>query len=367
MALRERFMRRAIQLARRGRGRVEPNPMVGAVVVRGDRPVGEGWHQHFGGPHAEINALTQAGEAARGADLYVTLEPCCVYGKTPPCTDAIIAADVARVITGIPDPTQGDAVDVLRQRGIDVVQGCLQSECEKLAAPFVKLHLRHRPYVTAKWAMTSDGKVATHTRDARWISSEASRRVAHRLRHSSDAVMVGIATVLIDDPLLTCRLPGGRSPRRVVLDSRARLPLTSRLVRTAAEAPLWVFCKGADASRTAALRSAGCKVFDIGRRHEQSTMDAALAILAEARLTHVLIEGGTRVLTSAFEEQAVDEVRVFVAPKLIGGEDAPSPLGGRGVAKMAEAIELVDTHWQAVGGDALLEARVRYPQPRSES
>ena len=356
-----RYMRRAIELAKLGRGRVEPNPMVGAVVVKEGRVVGEGWHERFGGPHAEVNALRQAGPNADDADLYVTLEPCRKHGKTPPCADAIIAAGVARVIVGSADPTQQLGPGSLRQAGVELAEGFMRPECDRLVAPFMKLRLRRRPYVTAKWAMTADGRIATRSRDSRWISGEASRRIAHELRDLSDAVIIGVRTALADDPLLTCRLSDGRNPRRVVLDRKARLPLDSRLARTADEAPVWVLCNDADADRVEALRNRGCEVIDIKDRDEKSDLDAALAVLAERELTHVLIEGGAGVLTAAFEDQAVDEVRVFVAPKLVGGEAALSPIGGAGVDVMSSAIRLVEPRWRTVEPDALLEAFVEYP------
>jgi len=356
----ERFMRRAMELALRGRGRVEPNPMVGAVVVRDGAVVGEGWHQVLGGPHAEIEALRPAGPAARGADVYVTLEPCCRHGKTPPCSDALIAAGVRRVIFGAPDPTQGGASSQLRDAGIEVVAGFLRAECEDIAAPFFKLRLRKRPWVTAKWAMTADGRIATYTGDSRWISGERSRQMAHEMRGLSDAVLIGIGTALADDPLLTCRLPGGRNPRRVVLDRAARLPLTSQLVRTVAQAPVWVLCHGAPPGRVQALSQAGCQVHDLAGRPEPGFLDAALAFLASHDLTHVLIEGGAKVLASAFESRAVDEVRVFIAPKIVGGQGAVGPVAGQGAAHMRDAIQLAQARWTFVDSDALLQARVEY-------
>jgi len=356
----ERFMRRAMELAARGRGRVEPNPMVGAVAARDGAAVGEGWHQVFGGPHAEIEALRAAGQAARGADVYVTLEPCCRHGKTPPCSDALIAAGVRRVVFGAPDPTQGGAAGQLRAAGIEVVGGFLRAECEEIAAPFFKLRLRKRPWVTAKWAMTADGRIATRTGDSRWISGESSRRQVHEMRRLSDAVLIGVGTALADDPLLTCRLPEGRNPRRVVLDSGARLPLHSQLVRTAALAPVWVLCRGADPGRVEALRKAGCQVHDLAGQPEPDPFDAALAFLASQQLTHVLIEGGARVLAAAFECRAVDEVRVFVAPKIVGGQAAVGPVAGLGAQFMRDAIQLARVRWAFSDSDALLEARVEY-------
>ena len=357
----ESFMRQAIGLALRGRGRVEPNPMVGAVLVREGRVVGKGLHERFGGAHAEVNALDQAGEAARGADLYVTLDPCCRHGKQPPCVDAILAAGVGRAIIGAADPTQGEAAGILRRGGVEVIQGFLRDECDAVVAPFIKLRTRGRPWVTAKWAMTADGRIATRTGDSRWISGPASRRKAHELRALSDAIIIGVGTALADDPLLTCRIPGGRNPMRVALDRQARLPLESRLVRTTDEAPVCVFVKRPPEARARALRAAGCEVIDLAERDEEPDFDAALAALGERDITHALVEGGARVLAAAFQARSVDEVRVFIAPKIVGGDDAPGPVAGAGVELMAGAIALTSPRWSVIDGDALLEARVAYP------
>ena len=354
----ERLMRQAAALALRGRGRVEPNPTVGAVVAREGLVIAEGWHERFGEAHAEVNALRAAGEAARGADLYVSLEPCCRHGKQPPCVDAILGAGVARVFIGSPDPTQAQAPARLRAAGVEVVEGILREECDRVVAPFVKLRLHGRPYVTAKWAMTADGRIATRTGDARWISSEGSRRKAHELRDLSDVVLVGIGTALADDPLLTCRLPGGRDPVRAILDHRARLPLDSQLVRTTGEAPVWVFVENPPAARAEALREAGCVVLDLAGRDEPNGFDRAMAAIAERERTHVLVEGGATVLTAAFESRSVDEVCVFIAPKLVGGEGAPPPVLGHGAATMSEAIHLTSPRWSVIDGDAILEAGV---------
>ncbi len=237
------WMTRALELAERGRGYVEPNPLVGAVVVRDGRMVGEGWHQRYGEAHAEVNALAAAGEAARGATLYVTLEPCCHHGKTPPCTDAILQAGVARVVAAMTDPfpeVAGKGLSILQAAGVTVVVGLGEKEARRLNAPYLKLLTTGRPYIHAKWAMMLDGKIATRTGDSKWISGEESRRRVHELRGRMDGIIVGIGTALADDPLLTVRPPGARVPTRIILDSHARLSPHSRLVQTAKEAPVMV-------------------------------------------------------------------------------------------------------------------------------
>src|SRR5229473_850735 len=239
----EKWMARALELAEKGRGYVEPNPLVGAVIVHDGKVVGEGWHESFGKPHAEINALAKAGEAARGAALYVTLEPCCHHGKTPPCTEAILRAGVLRVVAAMKDPfpaVAGQGVARLRQAGVVLEMGLMENEARRLNAPYLKLISTGRPYVHAKWAMTLDGKIATRTGDSKWISGEMSRRHTHELRGRMDAIIVGIGTVLADNPSLTVRPPGPRVPVRVVLDSRGRLPESCQLAMTARETPVLV-------------------------------------------------------------------------------------------------------------------------------
>src|ERR1043165_4425203 len=243
MASDSSFMLRAIDLARRGQGHVEPNPMVGCVIVQGEEVVGEGWHKLFGSPHAEVHALNAAGERARGATMYVTLEPCCHQGKTPPCTDAIVAAGISRVVAAIEDSfpqVAGRGAAILREAGIAVEFGACAAEARRQNAPYLHLLRTGQPYVHAKWAMSLDGKIATRTGASRWISNKASQQRTHLLRGRMDAIIVGIGTALADDPLLTARPPGPRAPCRVVLDSRARLPLMSQLVRTAREVPTLV-------------------------------------------------------------------------------------------------------------------------------
>jgi diaminohydroxyphosphoribosylaminopyrimidine deaminase/5-amino-6-(5-phosphoribosylamino)uracil reductase len=328
------WMAQALALAERGRGYVEPNPLVGAVVVRDGRLVGEGWHRRYGEAHAEINALAVAGEAARGATLYVTLEPCCHFGKTPPCTDAIIRAGITRVVAAMGDPfprVAGKGAELLRQAGIAVEVGLCGGEAYWLNRAYAKLLGSGRPYVHAKWAMTLDGKIATRTGDSKWISNEASRRRVHELRGRMDAIVVGVGTVLADDPLLTARPPGPRWPVRVVLDHRGRTPTTSKLAQSAGEIPTWIVTDGEPAPQLAAL---GCTVLNL------PNVDALLDEMGRRRMTNVLVEGGPEVLGSFFDATAIDEFHVFIAPRLAGGAGAKSPIGGRGVEFMKEALPL---------------------------
>jgi diaminohydroxyphosphoribosylaminopyrimidine deaminase/5-amino-6-(5-phosphoribosylamino)uracil reductase len=382
-------MQRALELAVQGEGHVEPNPMVGCVIARGAEIIGEGWHRRFGGPHAEVEALTVAGSRASGSTMYVTLEPCCHHGKTPPCSQAVIHSGIARVVVAQEDPfaeVQGQGLREMRQAGIEVEVGLLQPQAEALNAPYLKLIRRGQPWIIAKWAMTLDGKIATHTGSSRWISSESSREVVQFLRARVDGIMVGSGTALADDPLLRARprpttqgafvhpveIP--RQAVRIVLDRRGRLPLSSQLVRTTGAAPLIVVTsKDASSASIASLREAGCEVLVLAAHADPgeesaagqgpaAQLDELLSSLGTRRMTNVLVEGGGRLLGSLFDAGHVDEVHVFIAPKLIGGDKAPSPLAGAGIAQMADALELESVEQIPVGNDFYIRGRVRHKE-----
>ena len=367
----DRFMSRALELAEQGRGAVEPNPMVGCVIVRDGEIVGEGFHQRFGGPHAEIEALQslesfpKTGErasargatvtSARGAAAYVTLEPCCHQGKTGPCTTALIDAGVARVIVGCQDPNPqvaGQGVAALQAAGIDVVESSLQTEAKQLIAPFTKLLSIGRPWVIAKWAMTLDGKLATHTGSSQWISGESSRAVVHRLRGQVDAILVGRGTAEADDPLLTARPPGPRTATRIVLDSNGVLSSKSKLVQSVADTPLLVATtETATATNRQRLEASGAEVLMLASETRSEQMAELLDELGRRQMTNLLVEGGSEVLGTLLDMQAIDEVHAFVAPKLIGGVKAPSPIAGTGIESMTTAIQLERMQIEALGND----------------
>ncbi len=353
----ESLMRRAIELARRGEGRVEPNPMVGAVVASAaGELVGEGWHESFGGPHAEVVALAAAGAAAMGATLYVTLEPCCHHGKTPPCTDAIIAAGVARVVVAAGDPfpaVAGAGIAALRTAGITVETGLCKAEAVRLTAPFRTLVTRGRPWVIAKWAASLDGRLAAAPGGDRWISSPESRAIVHELRGRVDGVLVGIGTAMADDPLLTTRPEGHRRAVRIVLDSTARLPLASRLVRSAGDWPLLVAVgPAAEAARIEALRAAGCEVWKAAAADPGERLEALLAELGRRRLTNLLIEGGGAVLACCFDRGLVDEVHAFTAARILGEP-------GDSLPRLPEPPPLEVEEILHPGGDLLVRGLVR--------
>lgn len=357
------FMRRALELARQGQGAVEPNPMVGCVVVQNGRVVGEGYHQAFGGPHAEVHALAAAGESARGATLYVSLEPCCHYGQTPPCTEAIRAAGIARVVAAMRDPfplVDGQGIADLKAAGIDVEFGLCEAEARDLNAPFLKLITQSCPWFIAKWAMTLDGRVATRAGDSKWISNEQSRAIVHKLRGRVDGIMVGRGTALADDPLLTARPPGVRIPLRIVLDTQAQLPLDCQLVRTAREYDTLVAVSiEADRGRCHALATAGCEVFALAAGTPEERLQELVEELAGRQLTNILVEGGPTLLGSMFDADLIDEVHAFIAPKLVGGVFAKSPLAGAGRSLMDEAARLRNVAVQQVGDDVYLSGRVQ--------
>jgi diaminohydroxyphosphoribosylaminopyrimidine deaminase/5-amino-6-(5-phosphoribosylamino)uracil reductase len=357
----EPWMRRALELAERGRGAVEPNPLVGAVLLREGRIVGEGWHQRFGQAHAEIHALAQAGEAARGATLYITLEPCCHHGKTPPCTDAILRAGVARVVAALEDPfpqVSGQGAAQLRAAGVTVEFGLCAAAARRQNAPYLTLLAQGRPYVHAKWAMTLDGKIATRTGDSRWISNEASRRRVHEMRTRMDGILVGVGTALADDPLLTARPAGERIACRVVLDSQARLPISSQLVKTARAIPTLIVTTADEAPRLALLQAAGCEVLRL--RADTAGRPDVLMLLQELgrrRWTNLLVEGGGAVLGSFLDARLIDEVHVFMAPRLVGGAAAKGPVAGHGCEKIADALALAECEVEMIEGDVYVHGR----------
>ena len=356
-------MRRALDLARRGEGLVEPNPQVGAVVLSaGGAIVGEGWHARFGGAHAEIEALRMAGDSARGGTLVVTLEPCCHHGKTPPCTSAVIAAGISRVVVAARDPfpaVNGGGIAALVAAGIEVETGILATEGERLTAPYRRLVLDGRPWVIAKWAMSLDGRIASVTGNSRWISGAESRSYVHALRGRMDAIMVGLGTAIADDPLLTARPSGARVPLRIVVDSFARLPTTSRLVQTSREVPVLVAVgPEAPTNRVAAIEAAGCEVWRGNDPDRRARLVALLHYLGGRRLTNLLVEGGAALLGSLRDGGLIDEVWAFVAPKLIGGMTAPAAIGGEGESRVDDAPRITVEDLIRLGDDVLIRGRV---------
>jgi diaminohydroxyphosphoribosylaminopyrimidine deaminase/5-amino-6-(5-phosphoribosylamino)uracil reductase len=362
----ELYLMRAIELAERGRGHTSPNPLVGAVVVKDGRVLGEGWHQAAGLPHAEREALAASTEDTRGATMYVSLEPCCHTGRTPPCTDAIVEAGISRVVVASDDPSEhasGRGLGILRDEGImvDIAAGAPAHAAMLLNQPFRKHAKCGRPHVLFKSAMTLDGKVATSTGDSQWISGEQSRAMSHRWRAEVDAVAVGIGTALADDPLLTARVNGGvhRQPARVVFDSEARLPATSQLVKTATEVPLFLVCsRGASRANTDALEVAGVEVIVAPGENESARVRSALSELGARGIQSMLLEGGPHLAGAFLDAGEIDEVRLFVAPMLLGGRHARVPLEGQGVEAIEAARRAIASEVERVHDDVLIRARM---------
>lgn len=359
-------LKRTLELAAKGRGKVSPNPLVGAVIVKDDEVIGEGWHDHSGGPHAERAALDSCFEGSAGATMYVSLEPCCHQGKTPPCTDAIVEAGIARVVVASDDPSEkaaGRGLGVLRDEGIDVVmhEGELAAQARLLNQPFRKAARCGRPQIVFKSAMTLDGKVATETGEARWISSEESRALAQRWRAEMDAVCVGIGTALSDDPLLTARIaPVTRQPARVVFDSEARLPLDGKLVATVSDGSVIVVAsRAASRAKLERLEAAGVEIVIASGQNEAARVKAGLQALGELSIQSMMLEGGPHLAGSFLDAQEVDEMRLFIAPFAIGGRHAKVLLEGEGSKSLDQGIRALAVDVERLGDDVLVQARMR--------
>jgi diaminohydroxyphosphoribosylaminopyrimidine deaminase/5-amino-6-(5-phosphoribosylamino)uracil reductase len=353
------YMKQALGLARKGLGRTSPNPLVGAVVVRKGVVVGQGFHQRAGGPHAEVIALSRAGEKAGGADLYVTLEPCNHFGRTPPCTQAVLESGVKRVIIGMADPNphvRGGGADLLRTQGIEVVQGVLEEDCRRLNEVYLKWVTTGFPFVVLKAAISLDGRIATRTGDSKWISNEKSRLLVHRLRNQVDALLIGSGTVLADDPRLTVRLPRGKikDPWRIIIDPGLVTPRRARILSGPAKT-LIVTGGKASSKKIKDLEARGLEILSLPERAGRISIKGLLAVLGRRGITSLLVEGGAEVYASFIEEKQADKVILFIAPCLIGGREARGLLGGRGVARISQAVRLKEMKVRTLAGDILVE------------
>lgn len=392
----EEYMHLACSLALRGTGHVSPNPLVGAVIVKDGRIIGEGWHARYGDLHAERNALKncrERGEDPSGADIYVTLEPCCHHGKQPPCTDALTEAGIARVFMGSGDPNPkvaGKGVQILRNHGIEVIEHVLEQECLALNDVFFHYIRTGRPYVVLKYAMTLDGKIACHTGASRWVTGEEARARVHSTRNRLTGIMAGVNTVIADDPLLTCRMEGGRNPVRIICDSRLRTPLDSRIVKTAREVPTILASCETDPARQKPYLDAGCRIVTVpekpgGADGRSVTGDPGspanvpakcgpgrgvvdLDILMEKlgqeeKIDSILLEGGATLAWSALESGIVSHVQAYIAPKLFGGAGAKTPLGGKGFDTPAQGLKLENLRITRLGEDLLVEGDLPEADP----
>ena len=360
------FMKEALSLAKKGMGFVSPNPMVGAVIVKDDKIIGSGYHMKYGGLHAERNAFAQCdsmGIDCRDADMYVTLEPCCHYGKTPPCTDAVIEHGIKRVFIGSSDPNPlvaGKGAEILRSHGIEVIEGVLKEECDELNEIFFHYITTHLPFVTMKYAMTIDGKIACCTGDSKWITGEEARSNVQfdRLKHS--AIMVGIGTVLADDPMLTCRLENGRNPVRIICDTSLRTPLDSNIVHTAKDIPTIIAAACHDEKKIFDFEKAGCKIIQCGNENNSSIdLNKLMKLLGEQGIDSILLEGGAQLNWSALNSGIVNKVQAYIAPKIFGGVSSKTPISGIGVNSPSEAFILEKSKIIQIGDDFLIESRVK--------
>ena len=367
----EKYMRRAIELAKKGSGHVNPNPLVGAVIVRDGEIIGEGYHECYGQLHAERNAIANVkkrGNSLEGSTIYVTLEPCCHYGKTPPCTEAIIEEKIARVVVGSDDPNplvSGKGFQMLREKGIEVIPHFLKEECDAMNHVFFHYIRTGTPYVAMKYAMTMDGKIACYTGDSKWVTGEESRAHVQTLRNHYKGIMAGIGTVLADDPMLNCRIEGGRDPIRIIADSHLRIPMDSQLVRTAGQQPLIVAClPDADEEKAAQLQEKGVEVLRIPgvttaditeEQKEVISLPVLMKELGARKIDGILLEGGGQLNESALQAGIVDRIYCYIAPKIFGGAQAKTPVEGQGLTRAADAWQFNRIGMQEFGQDILLE------------
>lgn len=361
----EEYMRMALELAKKGAGHVNPNPMVGAVIVKDGRVIGKGYHEKCGELHAERNAIASLTESAQGATIYVTLEPCCHYGKTPPCTEAIIENKISRVVIGSRDPNPlvaGKGAKILREHGIEVVEDVLREECDSINQVFFYYIQNKLPYVVMKYAMTMDGKIACHTGESKWVTGEEARAYVQKLRNLYTGIMVGVETVRRDDPMLNCRLEGGRNPVRIICDSHLRTPLCSNIVRTAKDIPTIIATICGDEERQGEYKRNGCEIITLKEKDGRVDLKELMACLGERKIDGILLEGGGTLNWSALNAGIVNRVMAFVAPKIFGGADAKSPVEGAGVESPPKAFQLENIKYRTIGGDILLEADINEKQ-----
>ncbi len=356
------YMQKALDLADKGRGWTAPNPLVGAVLVKEGRIIGEGFHEHCGGPHAEVHAVSSASEEIEGSTLYVNLEPCSHTGKTSPCADLLIEKKVKKVVVGMPDPNPlvaGRGIEKLRRAGIEVVTGVLEKESQKLNEIFSAYILSQQPFVVLKTAMSLDGKIATATGQSQWISGEASRKQVHQLRHELSGIMVGIGTVLADDPKLTARLPKSRQPVRIIVDSHLRIPLAAQVLMDQEEArTLIATTEAADQAKKEQLVEMGIEVLTTQSRKGRVDLRDLMKILGQKDIDSILLEGGAELNFSALQAGIVDKVQSYLAPIIIGGKEAKGPVEGPGIEQLREAFQVKEITSRSVGEDLLIEGYI---------
>lgn len=358
----QKYMRRAIELAKNGKGFTAPNPLVGAVIVKDGKIIGEGFHQKIGGLHAERNAFASLRESAQGADLYVTLEPCCHYGRTPPCTEAIIENEISHVIIGSRDPNplvSGKGAELLRNHGIKVTQDFMKSECDELNPFFFHYITTRMPYVTVKFASSADGKIASYTGKSRWITGELARKYVHSLRGEYSAILAGIGTVLADNPMLNCRLENAHQPIRIIVDSHLRIPLESNICKSANQYKTIVAYAFGDESKIKSLKTMGVEAIQITDKNNHVDLYELMKYLGDNQISSVLVEGGGVINEALFKANVVNHVCAFIAPKIIGGDSAKTPVEGLGYTDPNECVKLCNPKTTFFNDDILIEYDVR--------
>ena len=356
------YMKMALELAQKGMGFTAPNPMVGAVIVKNGRIIGQGYHRKYGELHAEREALAACTEEPEGASIYVTLEPCCHYGKQPPCVNAILEAGIRRVIIGSSDPNPlvaGKGLRILKDHGIEVTENILKEECDKLNEAFFYYIQNKKPYVVMKYAMTMDGKIAAYTGESKWVTGEAARIHVQEQRLKYTGIMVGVGTVLADDPMLTCRLENSRNPVRIICDSHLRTPLTSKIVRTAKTIPTILASSSKDQQKIKNYEEMGCQVLYVPEKNGHIDLNRLMEILGATKIDSILLEGGGSLNWSALESGIVQKVQTYIAPKLFGGEEAKTPVEGKGFPDPASAVLLKNSEMIRLGDDFLIESEVK--------
>ena len=357
----EKYMAMAIELAKKGYGYTAPNPVVGAVIVKDGCMIGQGYHEKYGEPHAERNALASCTQSPKGATIYVTLEPCCHHGKQPPCTEAILQAGISRVVTGSGDPNPlvgGKGIQILKDHGIQVREHVMKEKCDALNQAFFHYIQTGRPYVTMKYAMTIDGKIAAHTGASKWVTGEEARHHVHEQRKKNTAIMVGIGTVLADDPMLNCRIEGRRDPVRIICDTHLKMPVTSKIVKTAKDIPTIIACCTADEELQRPYREAGCKILLTEKKMNHIDLEQLMEQLGKEKIDSILLEGGGTLNWAALNAGIVQKIQAYIAPKIFGGTTAKTPVEGIGVEVPDQAFLIKNRTIRLLGEDLLVEGDV---------
>jgi diaminohydroxyphosphoribosylaminopyrimidine deaminase/5-amino-6-(5-phosphoribosylamino)uracil reductase len=361
VVLDERYMERALELAKMGIGRVNPNPLVGAVIVKDNEVIGEGYHECYGEAHAERNAVKNATKPVEGSTIYVTLEPCAHYGKTPPCVDLLIEKKFKKVVIGMLDPNElvaGKSIEKLKQHGIEVIVGVKEEECKRINEIFIKYITSKTPFVILKSGMSIDGKIATYTGESKWITSKESRGDSQNLRNRLHSIMVGVNTIIADDPELTCRINNKKILNRIVVDTNLRIPLDSKVIKNEDKRTIVATTLDADENKKQRLRSFGIKVIEVSSKNNRVDLKELVKKLGQEGIDSILIEGGGTLNFTALEENIVDKIIFYIAPKILGGENSKSSIAGQGFSKLSEAVKLSNTSYRKIGEDLIIEGYI---------